>query len=72
MLNDKILGNKYYQLFIKLLITAIVIVSYFALSMTLFKEFSAMNIMERILMIAIGLFASFSYLLILVIVWKKR
>lgn len=71
MLN-KILCNKYYQFFIKLIITAVVIISYFVLSVTLFKDFSSMNIIDRILMIAIGLVASFSYLLLIVITWKRR
>jgi len=69
---NRILSNKQYQNFIKILVTIIVLVSFGSLSLALFNNFFVMNILEKISMIIFYAFSIILYSLIMIIIWKKR
>jgi len=69
---NRILSNKQYQNFIKILVTIIVLVSFGSLSLALLNNFFVMNILEKILMIIFYAFSIILYSLIMIIIWKKK
>jgi len=72
MIINRILLNKQYQYFIKILMATVVIISFISLSLTVFNNFFVINILEKISMIIFYVFSIILYLIIMLIIWKKR
>ena len=68
----KLLFNTRYLLFLRLIISGIILVSFLGLNIALFKNFEIASFWNSIFSIIISVFANVSYFLILVVVWKKR
>lgn len=69
MLN-KILRNKYYLFFIKLILTSVIIMSFFGLFKIMCDLYS-MQILSKFLIIFIGVISIFIYSFLIALIWKK-
>lgn len=68
----KLLFNTMYLLFLRIVISGVILVSFLGLNTVLFKNFEIASFWNNIFSIIISVFVTVSYFLILVVVWKKR